>query len=46
MSLMNMAGANACYERAGGDRFLVTEGEFTFVRIDENRKPVAIAKDP
>lgn len=96
MSLMDMAGANVCYERAGGriatvavkeiefhvavlvgdevtcyadivrigrssitarvetwakrraggERFLVTEGEFTYVRIDENRKPVAIAKDP
>ncbi len=30
--------------RAGGDRFLVTEGKFTYVRIDENRKPVDIAK--
>jgi acyl-CoA thioesterase YciA len=31
--------------RAGGDRFLVTEGEFTYVRIDEERNPVAIAEE-
>ena len=31
--------------RAGGDRFLVTEGEITYVRIDDNRKPIAIAKE-
>ncbi len=30
--------------RGGGDRFKVTEGEFTYVRIDENRKPVAIGE--
>ncbi|NQU70745.1 MAG: acyl-CoA thioesterase [Rhodospirillales bacterium] len=90
MSLMDMAGANVCYERAGGriatvavkeiefhvpvligdeitcyaditrtgrtsitarvetwvkrraggDRFIVTEGEFTYLRIDENRNPI------
>jgi acyl-CoA thioesterase YciA len=28
--------------RAGGDRFMVTEGEFTYVRIDENRNPIPI----
>ncbi len=31
--------------RAGGDRFLVTEGEFTYVRIDEERNPVAITEE-
>jgi acyl-CoA thioesterase YciA len=30
--------------RAGGDRFLVTEGEITYVRIDDSRKPIPIEK--
>ncbi len=30
--------------RAGGDRFLVTEGEITYVRINDSRKPVPIGK--
>ena len=28
--------------RAGGERFLVTEGEITYVRISDSRKPVPI----
>ena len=28
--------------RTGGGRIKVTEGEFTYVRIDENRKPIPL----